>query len=384
MPASEFRADARAHAERRRLQRDALGAPAIPPARVASWVTAARRRLLGLHRRSAPPPVRVLEALFAQFDAHVLRALVELDIPDELRRRTNLADLADRIGCDPAALERLLRFAAARGMVSIDRRDRVSPTGVTAALRSDAPAPWRGWVRFATSDWFDAAWRHLGESTRPGTPDAFELAHGVDFFEYTTSVDPAAGEAFDQAMNAGATLQAIALARSLGWDQVTSICDVGGGSGAALDTLLLYHPELRATLFDLPEVVRRTSFGTDATNRTAVGGSFFEEIPAGHDRYLLLAIVHDWSDAQVITILANVNKAMGPDGEAVVVETVMKERPTDDFATASDLMMFVLAAGRERTEVHFQEVFEKAGLKIREQQLLPTGATAFTLRRRCT
>jgi len=384
MTISDIREVVRARAAQRRLQREALGAPAIPPARVASVVTAARRRLLGLHRRTAPPPVRVLEALFAQFDAHVLRAIVELDIPDELRGRTTVRELAGRIGCDPVALERLLRFAAARGMVSIDRRGRVGPSGVTVALRSDAPAPWRGWVRFGASEWFDAAWRRLGESTRPATPGAFELAHGVDFFAYTTSIDRAAGETFDQAMDAGATLQAIALARTLGWDQVSSVCDVGGGSGAALDTLLRYHPSLRTTLFDLPEVVGRTPFGAgaDAGHRSAVGGSFFEEVPAGHDRYLLLAIVHDWSDAEVVTILSNVSAAMGPDGEAVVVETVMEDHPTDDFASASDLMMFVLAAGRERTEAHYREVFDNAGLQIRERQLLPTGATAFTLRRR--
>ena len=372
--------------ELRQLERDVLGAPAVPPGRIAGWANTARRRLLGLHRRSAPPPLQVLEALFASFDAHALRVLVELGIPDALGEHTTIAELAGRIDCDPTKLERLLRFAAGRGFVAFDRKGRVGPTGVTAALQSDAPAPWHGWVRFATSEWFDAAWRRLGPSLRPDAGHSFELAHGTDFFDYTTAVDPEAGATFDLAMASGATLQAIALAHTLEWDETRSVCDVGGGDGTALSTLQKYFPGLRATLFDLPTVVERCEFAAsdEGPARSVVGGSFFEEIPAGHDRYLLLAIVHDWDDERVVAILRNVRDAMGTDGEAVVVETIASEAPRHDFASSSDLLMFVLASGRERTEDDYHRLYERARLVIRRQQLLPTGATAFTLRPRPT
>jgi len=366
----------------RQWERQVLGAPAVPPSRVASLANGLRRRLLGLHRRSAPPPLQLLEALFASFDGHVLRALVELDLPDKLTGPTTVEELAGQTGTDRDGLDRLLRFAAARGLVGFDRKGRVTPNGVTAALRSDAPAPWRGWVGFATSDWFDAAWRRLVPSLEPDAPGAFTLAHGVDFFDYTTA-NQEAGRVFDEAMAAGATLQAMGLARILDWTAVDSVCDVGGGNGAALEVLLRYHSSLRATLFDLPSVVELSDFGRPGERdspRSVVGGSFFDGLPSGHDRYLLLAIIHDWDDDNAVSILANVADAMGSQGEAVVVETVASEHPRDDFAAASDLLMFVLAGGRERTEQQYRRLFARAGLSISGQQLLPTGATAFTLR----
>ena len=101
-----------------------------------------------------------------------------------------------------------------------------------------------------------------------------------------------------------------------------------------------------------------------------------------HDRYLPLAVVHDRNDERAVAILRNVREALGPDGEAVVVETIASETPSRDFASASDLLIYVLATGQERTAAHYRQLFEQAGRELRRQQPLPTGATGFTLRRR--
>ena len=233
-----------------------FGVPLVPPGRVASLANGVRRRVLGLHRAAAPPPLVVLEALFAQFDAHVLAALVALDVPDRLARPVTSAELANQLGADPDRLDRLLRYAAARGLVGRDRAGRVRGNGVTRALRRDAPAPWRSWVEFATSDWFGGAWRALPASMDAGAAAPFEAAHGHEFFTHTR-LNPSAGVVFDRAMEAGATLQAVGLARALDWGETRSVCDVGGGTGVALEVLQRYEPQLDVTLFDLPEVVAR-------------------------------------------------------------------------------------------------------------------------------
>lgn len=131
-------------------------------------------------------------------------------------------------------------------------------------------------------------------------------------------------------------------------------------------------------------MVDRSNFaGSDpGATRDSVAGSFFDQIPTGHDRYLLLAILHDWDDDNAAAILATVGEALGVDGEAVVVETPLTRRIRDDFTAASDLLMFVLAAGRERTDDEYCQLFHHAGLQLHRRQLLPTGATAFVLRPR--
>ena len=52
----------------RKRERQILGAPLVPPPRLTSILNTVRRRLLGAHRRAAPPSVRVL-AILAKYAA---------------------------------------------------------------------------------------------------------------------------------------------------------------------------------------------------------------------------------------------------------------------------------------------------------------------------
>jgi hypothetical protein len=365
--------------------RDIVGFPVVPPpaaTRAANWL---RRRLSGAHRRTAPPGLRVLEALFGLFDNRVLGLLVELDIPEHLDRPRSVAELASATGVDADALFRVLRYAAGRGFVAADGNRRFRASDVTSVLRRDHPNSWRGWVEFATSDWFWNAWRHAPSAVR-GDSSGAEAATGHPFFEYVTRVDPHAGRVFNDAMRAGAALQALALERALDWTAVRTVCDVGGGTGAVLERLLTTHAHLGGTLFDLPEVVgeaRPSLHGGELAARCRlVGGSFFEAVPPDHDRYLLLAIVHDWGDEDAVAILGNVAAALRPGAEAVVVEGILPDAPRDDFVVASDLLMLVLASGRERTASDYDALFTAAGLSLVKRVPLATGFVAFRLARR--
>ena len=102
-------------------------------------------------------------------------------------------------------------------------------------------------------------------------------------------------------------------------------------------------------------------------------------MPLDHDRYLLLAVIHDWDDEQARTILGNVRDALPDHGRVIVVENVATGRPRDDFAAATDLLMFVLASGRERTDPEYCDLFTTARLAVSRRHVLPTGATAYEL-----
>lgn len=356
--------------------RDLLGSPVAPPPSVTRIALAARRAVGLVFRSTAPPSIQVMEGLFGLLDNRVLGLLVELEVPEHLTRPRSVDELAGLIGgTTPDALGRVLRYAAGRGFLRFDRRGRVRATAVTRQMRRDHPNSWRGWVEFASSDWFWDAFRHIDAPVR-GRGGAMEAAHGVSFFEHLARTPPAA-DAFHRAMAGGAAVQAFALARGLDWRAVRTVCDVGGGTGAALGLLLDEHPHLRGTLFDLPEVVA-TAPALDRCE--VVAGSFFEEVPPARDRYLMLAIVHDWDDESVVRILHNVASAAGPSSEIVVVEGVLPDRPRDDFVLASDMLMLALATGRERTADQFEDVFSRAGLVVEERVALLTGFSAFVLR----
>jgi hypothetical protein len=368
-----------------RTERQILGAPIVPPPRITRILNAVRRGLLGAHRRSAPPSVRVLEGVFGLFDNRVLGLLVELGIPEALDRPHTAKELAQRVGADPDGLGRVLRYAAGRGFVGAAAGGRYQASGVTRILRADHPNSWRGWVEFGTSDWFWDSWRHADAAVR-GQSSGTQAATGHPFFDYVTTVRPDAGRAFNDAMRAGSRLQAVALVHGLDWHNVQRVCDVGGGTGGALRHLLEAFADLEGVLFDLPEVVAEADGalvdGALGARCAREGGSFFDAVPPGCDRYLLLAIVHDWDDERATEILRRVREAMPPNGDAVVVEGVLSDKPVDEFAAASDLLMLTLADGRERTESQFRRLFADAGLAWTAHVPLATGFSAFVLRRR--
>jgi O-methyltransferase len=365
--------------------RQILGVPFLPPARLTRALVSLRDALWRTHRRTAPPSVRVMEALFGLFDNRVLGLIVELGLPELLDRPRTTAELAEATGTDPERLERFLRYAAGRGFVASLGPGRFGPGEVTRILRLDHPNSWRGWVEMASSDWFWDSWRHLDAAVR-SRRSAIEAATGHDFFEYANKIRPEAGDAFNRAMAAGATVQAVALDHALDWSGVSTVCDVGGGTGAVLEYLLGAHSHLQGVLFDIPEVLataRSSLTSGDLAGRCRLApGSFFDEVPAGADRYLLLAIVHDWDDDECTRLLGRVGEALGRDGKAVVVEGVLPERPGPGFVQASDLLMQVFATGRERTAVQFDALFARAGLTLTRRLDLLTGYTAFELARR--
>ncbi len=323
----------------------------------------------------APPAVRVLEGLFGIFDNRVLGLLVTLQIPENLEEPRTIEQLAERTDSSPQALSRILRFAAGRGFIDEGPDRTYRANDVTRILRRDHPNSWTGWVEFASSEWHWDAWRHLDATLDLDGLSGMEHATGFSFFDYL-SAHPQAADPFDRAMEAGATMQGLALSKALDWTGVSSVCDVGGGTGAALRMLQADHPHLHATLFDLPSVVARAKpvDGIDGE-----GGDFFTTIPQGCDRYLLLAVIHDWDDDQATKILENLRVAMPAHGRAFIVENVMTGRARGDFTEASDLLMLVLGSGRERTQDGFLALFERSGLSLRKTHHLSTGFIAYEL-----
>jgi O-methyltransferase domain len=365
---------ARQSKDDRAFTRAVLGAPVVPPGSVTRGVLRLRRGLGRVQREAVPGSLRILDGLFGLFDNRVLGLLCELEIPEHLESPRTVDELAVATGAPIDAMDRLLRFSAARGFVGVDRKGRYRANAVTAMLRRDQPGSWRGWVEFASSDWFWAAWRRADAPFTRDPESGMLAAIGTDFFDFLEHGPPAAGAAFHAAMEAGATMQAVALSHGLDWDTVRRVCDVGGGTGAALRTLTRLRPELEPLLFDRPEVVA----GAPA-DLPSVGGDFFVSVPEGCDRYLLLAVVHDWDDAEATRLLRCVRDALPEHGSAVVVENVLPDRPRDEFAVASDLLMLVLGPGRERTRAEFDALFAAAGFTLARHVVLPTGFSAFVL-----
>jgi hypothetical protein len=310
--------------------------------------------------------------------SQALHAAAVLGLSDQLAAGPRTAaQLADAVGADPEALERLLRALTAAGLYERDAIGRFSNAQLGAALRSDAPGSVAGWARLIGRPYYWQAWSGLLDSVRTGE-NAFAAQHGESIWTYRAG-RPDEQEIFDGAMTAlsGAVGDAVVDAYDFG--RHGTLVDVGGGRGGLLAAILTRHPAVRGVLFEQPAVVDAAA-PMLAGVAECVGGDFFEAVPEGADAYLLKAVIHDWDDREAVAILSTVRRAMPPGGVVLLIEQLLEEGPDPLRTALSDLNMLVAPGGRERTRGQYAALLAEAGLRLHD--VLPTRTDVFVLEAR--
>jgi hypothetical protein len=284
---------------------------------------------------------------------HVAAVLGIADLLEDGPRTSD--DLAAATETHPRTLYRLLRALAGAGVLREDEGRSFTLTPLGDPLRSNAPGSVHGWAAFAGRAPHRDAWTHLIDSVRTGE-NAFRIAHGVGAWE-SRAADPEENAAFDRAMVSRTRAVNGSLLDAYDFGRFRTIVDVGGGRGALLAALVEAYPSMRGVLFDQPHVVD----GVDLGERVrVVAGSFFEEVPAGGDAYVLKWILHDWEDDEAAAILRVCRAATGDGATLLVVERELGS-PESTF---SDLNMLVGPGGQERTREEYGTLFEAAGFRL--------------------
>jgi hypothetical protein len=109
---------------------------------------------------------------------------------------------------------------------------------------------------------------------------------------------------------------------------------------------------------------------------TLQGGDFFSGPIPRCDAYILMEILHDWSDEQSRQILQQIRKAAAPMAKLLVIETVLPSDTAwaagnrEHFGNHLDINMLVLTGGRERTPDEFALLLADSGWKL--SRVVPT------------
>jgi O-methyltransferase domain len=72
-------------------------------------------------------------------------------------------------------------------------------------------------------------------------------------------------------------------------------------------------------------------------------------------------VLHDWDDADVARLLANIRRAAGSGGRVLAFELVMPAGDQPHMSKMIDLTVLGMLNGRERTDVEMRGLFEDAG-----------------------
>ena len=261
---------------------------------------------------------------------------------------------------------------AGAGIFTEETDGRFGLTLLSELLRSDVPESLRGFAAMMANTVNFETWADLPYSIETGKP-AFPHKFGMPWFTWLGE-NPAEAKAFHDAMTSLSASAIAAVVSAYDFSGIKRLVDVGGGHGLLLASVLAKYADMRGVLYDAPVVVQGSKdvlVGHEVADRCeAVGGDFFQSVPAGGDAYILKHIIHDWSDEECLTILGHCHSGTTPGGRVLIVEMVIPEPNVPSVGKFLDLQMLLFLSGRERTATEYRSLLDRAGYDL--TKIVPT------------
>ncbi|KAE8100274.1 hypothetical protein FH972_018189 [Carpinus fangiana] len=263
----------------------------------------------------------------------------------------------------PSLLDRMLRLLATYSLLtcsvrtcedgSVERLYGISPAGKFYVQNEDGG-------HLASMALINSPGNSAGDAVLE-EGNLFEQLHGISIFQYLKA-DPTLNKLFNKAM---ADLSEITMKKILetykGFEGVSVLVDVAGGTGATLNMIISKYPSIKGINFDLPYVIQHAPSYPGIEH---VGGDMYASVPKG-DAIMLKSICHNWSDGHCIQILKNCHEALQQSGKLIIIDYVMPEAPesTDaaKFVSTIDNSMLAIFGGKERTEKEFEAMSKTSG-----------------------
>lgn len=309
-----------------------------------SW---ASRNLLtrGVARREGE---EIFDLVAGFLHSQVLAAIVELGVLREvLEAPCPIDELARRHGIPPDRMEVLVNAAIALGLFSRRRKGVMTTRKGAALLGVPGLEAMIGHHHTLYRDMADPVAFFRGE-TDPELARVWPYVFGPG-----AEIDPGRAQVYSDLMADSQSLVAEETLRAFKFDGLRHVMDVGGGTGAFLAALLDCYPEMRGTLFDLPQVVdgagARLSSSGVADRVGIVPGSFRRDpLPMGAEAITLVRVCYDHEDETVAALLRACFDALPPGGRLIISEPMSGgDAPTR--AGDAYFALYTLAMGTGRT-----------------------------------
>jgi hypothetical protein len=308
-----------------------------------------------------PPAEAILLLSTAYWASRCLHVIADFGVADALGDEPQpAAALAAKTGTNADALHRVLRALVNHGVFAL-KDGRFSHNAASRLLRSDNPASMRSLARMMGLNFHWDVYRELGHSLKSGE-SAGDKAIPGGLFEHLRA-HPEEGRIFNEAMVGKSFGQIGPLLGAYDFTRFETIGDIGGGMGHLLSAILNAAPGARGVLFELPAVIAQAKAAANP-RVTYVAGDFFKDAIPACDLYVMMTVIHDWSDEDSIAILKNVRAHAPAGARLVLAEAVIEEGATGSFPIDLDIEMLVFASGRERTESQWRSLLDEAGFRL--------------------
>lgn len=349
--------------------------PKAPPTRIVRFAQRIQRGIASFAERMSPPPFAILDLVMSRWVGDALATITRLGVAEALADGPrDVASLAGELGLHEASLYRVLRALARKGLIDESKPRTFALTELTRPLLAGHAHSIRNMVLEITARRNVDAWARLDDAVRTGD-QVWSRIHDVDMWTYLDR-HPEEHAVFHGAMVELTREAAPSYARALDYGSFGTICDLGGGEGQLLASILSVHAAAKGVLVDAPKVIANAGpvlarFGV-RDRCELVPGNVFEWAPPGHGLYLAKNIVHGMSDDVARNALSAWREAMPDDARLVLIDVVVPEADGPYLQWLDLQMLLVSFGGRERTRAEFASLLQSGGFELEKVVETPT------------
>ncbi len=305
-----------------------------------------------------PNKIREFAAAFQR--SRILLSGFELDIFTNLDESgSSCTQIADKLHLNEHACERLLNALVSLGFLA-KQNQLFFNTDESFTFLSKRSPEYLGGLMHTNHLW--NTWSNLTQVVKTGNS-----AHPAE-------INERGGEwlfSFINAMHDRAKKQAPQQMANIDLSGIQSVLDIGGGSGAYSMELVSKKPGLKATVFDLPNVVPITrkfidKEGFSSTINTYTGDYTTDDLPQGFDLAFLSAVIHSNPLEVNRDLIKKCYSALNKNGKIIIMDWIMNNDRTLPLTGAvfAINMLVGTEAGDCFTGQEVKEMLSAAGFAI--------------------
>jgi SAM-dependent methyltransferase len=196
------------------------------------------------------------------------------------------------------------------------------------------------------------------------TEAAFIYREGIE----SAMEEEAAARHLTLALAGRAKIVAPVLAGQVPLDQARLLLDVGGGTGIYSIACLEKYSQLRAIVWDRPQVLKvarefAARYGFQDRLECRPGDMFTDPVPEGCDVHLLSNVLHDWDVLQCRALVRRCADALPPGGRLLIHDVFLNDGLDGPLPVALySAALFRLTEGRAYSEAEYRGWVAEAGL----------------------
>ncbi len=276
------------------------------------------------------------------------------------------SDLSRETATQPEALEQLLDACAGLGLLRKEGGKYANQPVAKTYLCRSSESTLAGYILYSNNALYQL-WGNLEDAVREGTNRWAQTfgGKGSSPFDQLFKTEESRRD-FLVGMHGFGLLSSPRVIEAFDLSAYKRLVDLGGATGHLVMSACERYPKLRATVFDLPDVIKVAR--EYIANRGLgdhidfVAGDFFRDPLPEADLFSLGRIVHDWSEEKIRLLLEKVYDRLPPKGALLIAERLLDEDKTGPLnALAQSLNMLVCVEGKERTLSEYTALLQKAG-----------------------